>query len=58
MWFVQTAVLENNVYTGFQWTCYPDTPTLMNTIKAFFDEVFWFGMLEWTKMRWETEISA
>jgi len=53
-----TAVLENNVYNGYQWSSYTNSQRLLNTLKAFFDEAFWFGTLEWTKIKWETEVSA
>lgn len=57
-WFVLTAVLENNVYKGYQWSSYPNTKRLLSTLRAFFDEMFWFDTLDWTKIKWETEVNA
>lgn len=54
-WLVQTRVVENGEYTGYQWTSNPNTEELLQMLKVFFSQGQWYARLSWYKVRWETE---
>jgi hypothetical protein len=54
-WFVQTPVLIDGIYNGYQWTSYPDTESMIHTVRLFFEEVSWFRTLDWKAIKWKSD---
>jgi len=55
-WLVLTAVLDNGVYHGYQWASYPNTRSLIHTVKLFFEETTWFYTQSWNRIKYESEL--
>jgi hypothetical protein len=56
-WCVQTPVLIDGVYKGYQWTSYPDTDSMINTVRLFFEELDWMNTQDWQSIRWKSDFS-
>jgi len=49
-WYADIPIKNNGEWKGYCWGAYSDNKTISNMMRLFFEEVEWFGMLEW-KMR-------
>jgi len=49
-WYADVPINSGGKWDGYYWTAYSDTETIVEMVKLFFEEMPWFGMLEW-KMR-------
>ena len=55
-WHVEVPVFSKNEWDGYYWQTFSDTKTVLDTIKLFFDELEWFGMLDFKMNRNERDI--
>ena len=44
-WHVQTPIFTQDIWDGYYWEAVTDTKCTLDTIRLFFDELEWFGML-------------
>lgn len=49
-WYADVPIDRGSIWDGYCWGAYSDNKTISNMMRLFFEEVEWFGMLEW-KMR-------
>jgi len=49
-WYADVPIDDGVNWGGYCWGAYSDNKTISNMMRLFFEEVEWFGMLEW-KMR-------
>ncbi len=49
-WYADVPIDNGANWDGYCWGAYSDNKTISNMMRLFFEEVEWFGMLEW-KMR-------
>ena len=49
-WYCEIPIRINGKWDGYSWTAYTDSKTVSNLMRLFFEEVPWFGILNW-KMR-------
>lgn len=45
-WLAQVPIFTKDEWDGYCWLAYSDTKTTLDTIRLFFEEVEWFGMLD------------
>ena len=50
-WYVDIPINMGRGWDGYVWGCHADTRLLSDTLRLFFEEVPWFGMLPWTMSR-------
>ena len=49
-WYADVPINDEKNWEGYCWGAYSDNKTISNMMRLFFEEVEWFGILEW-KMR-------
>ena len=49
-WYADVPIHWGVKWDGYYWSAYSDTEIIVEMVKLFFEEMPWFGMLEW-KMR-------
>jgi len=49
-WYADVPIDNEANWGGYCWGAYSDNKTISNMMRLFFEEVEWFGMLDW-KMR-------
>ena len=54
-WLVLTPIKTDGVWTGYEWVSYPDTASLINVLKLYFDEIPWFNTLTWKEVKWTSD---
>ena len=54
-WLVTTPIKSKGVWTGYQWISYPDIDSIINTLKLYFEEIPWFHILSWKKVKWMSD---
>ena len=50
LWYAEVPVFTRKEWDGYYWSAFSDTRTIFDVIRLFFEEVEWFGMLDF-KMR-------
>ena len=50
-WYADVPIDSGVNWDGYCWGTYSDNKTISNLIRLFFEEVEWFGILEWKMMR-------
>ena len=54
-WYADVPIKNNKDWEGYYWCSYSDTRKVIDMLKLFFEEVSWFGMLEWKMRRFKHE---
>jgi len=52
-WYAEVPIIHGKGWDGYAWCSYSDSKTIVNTMKLFFEEVLWFGMLSWKMRRYK-----
>ena len=50
LWHAHVPIFTKDEWDGYYWSAFSDTKTMFDVIRLFFEEVEWFGMLDF-KMR-------
>ena len=46
-WSAEVPIFEGEKWAGYGWFAYPDSNTISNLLRLYFEKVSWFGMLSW-----------
>jgi len=47
-WYADIPIKKDNDWSGYVWGCETTTRPLTDTLRLFFEDVAWFGVLPWT----------
>jgi len=47
-WYADIPIIKDNDWSGYVWGCETATRPLADTLRLFFEDVPWFGVLPWT----------
>ena len=57
-WLVTTPIKANGIWTGYEWVSYPNTESLINLLKLYFEETSWFQSLTWKEVKWTSDFGC
>ena len=57
-WLVFTPIKTDGIWSGYEWVSYPDTASLINVLKLYFEETPWFNTLTWKQVKWTSDFDC